>query len=269
MTQKYELVKESVIEEDYSGVNLYRIRALRDFGKVKKGDLGGYIEKEDNLSHEGNCWIYNDAKVYGCAKVSDNAVVMDDSSVYGHARVFGDAVIQGGVQIYDKATIFGNAKVYDNAEVYGNTKVYDKAFICGNVNIQGDTIIYGNSQVSGNAYVGGDAIINGNARIRDNALIRGTAYIGGNADISSDMIVDDNALILGEFDIISITPMVLGRLSNSSSITFYRNNKNEICIVTHYSSSKLIDDVDLNNIKDENYKNKFISLIDAVKIWLS
>ena len=34
---------------------LHRIRALRDFGDVKAGDLGGFIESEGNLSHDGEC----------------------------------------------------------------------------------------------------------------------------------------------------------------------------------------------------------------------
>ncbi|WP_330168907.1 MULTISPECIES: hypothetical protein [Bartonella] len=32
-------------------VSLKRIRALRDFGSVKKGDVGGFIEHESDLSH--------------------------------------------------------------------------------------------------------------------------------------------------------------------------------------------------------------------------
>ena len=62
MKKKYELLKNDTI--DVNGHTLYRIKALKDFGNVKKGDLGGYIEKEDNLRHYGNCWVYNDAKVY-------------------------------------------------------------------------------------------------------------------------------------------------------------------------------------------------------------
>jgi len=41
---------------------LYRIRALKDFGDVKKGDIGGYIQSKSNLSQEGNVWIYDAAK---------------------------------------------------------------------------------------------------------------------------------------------------------------------------------------------------------------
>lgn len=50
---KYELLQDDKIE--VSGHTLYRIRALKDFKGAKAGDLGGYIEKEKNLSQEDNC----------------------------------------------------------------------------------------------------------------------------------------------------------------------------------------------------------------------
>ena len=57
MLNKYELAK------DYSitimGRTLHRIHALKSFGNVKKGDLGGWVESEENLSQEGECWIYD------------------------------------------------------------------------------------------------------------------------------------------------------------------------------------------------------------------
>lgn len=43
---------------------LHRIRALQDIGKdVKKGDLGGYVESESNLSFEpkDNAWLFDDS----------------------------------------------------------------------------------------------------------------------------------------------------------------------------------------------------------------
>ena len=39
---------------------LRRVIALRSFGNVISGDVGGYIESEKNLSHEGNAWVYGD-----------------------------------------------------------------------------------------------------------------------------------------------------------------------------------------------------------------
>ena len=52
--KKYDLIREK---------SLFRIVALKDFSNVKKGDLGGLIEKEGNLDQQGNCWVYGDAKI--------------------------------------------------------------------------------------------------------------------------------------------------------------------------------------------------------------
>lgn len=59
---KYELTKNTKVVD---GKTLYQIRAIKDFGDVDKGDLGGWIEAEKNLSQEGNCWVSGDARVYG------------------------------------------------------------------------------------------------------------------------------------------------------------------------------------------------------------
>ena len=65
--KKYELTEETFT---VFGKTLYRIRAVRDFGSVKTGEFGGYIEKEENLSHFGNAWVYGNARVFGNAWVS-------------------------------------------------------------------------------------------------------------------------------------------------------------------------------------------------------
>ena len=82
---KYEMLYEDKIEMDSH--TLYKIRALKDFGNVKAGDIGGYIEKEANLSQEGICWIYDNAKVYGSAWVCDNARVCGNAMVCGSAKI--------------------------------------------------------------------------------------------------------------------------------------------------------------------------------------
>lgn len=56
-------------------IELHRIRALRGFRNVKSGDLGGWIEKEENLSHEGDCWVYGNAWVYGGAQVYGDTLI--------------------------------------------------------------------------------------------------------------------------------------------------------------------------------------------------
>ena len=79
------------------GKTLYRIRALvkieTEYLNVNPGDLGGWIEKEENLSHNGNAWVYGDARVYGDAWVYGNARVYGNAWVYGDARVYGNAEV--------------------------------------------------------------------------------------------------------------------------------------------------------------------------------
>lgn len=60
MEKKYELTEETFAVD---GHVLHRIKALRDFGNVKKGDIGGWIECEDNLSHDDDCWVYGEAVI--------------------------------------------------------------------------------------------------------------------------------------------------------------------------------------------------------------
>ena len=75
--KKYELLQDQTIE--WHGHTLYRICALRDFGSVHAGDVGGYIECEHNLSQNGNTWVYDNARVYGDARVYGNALVCGDA----------------------------------------------------------------------------------------------------------------------------------------------------------------------------------------------
>lgn len=77
--KKYELTSESITLPD--GTRLYRIKALRDFGNVNAGDLGGFIEKESNLSHDGDAWVCGNARVCGDAEVCGNAWVESNNDL--------------------------------------------------------------------------------------------------------------------------------------------------------------------------------------------
>lgn len=97
MKKKYRLLVDETIT--VSGRTLYRIEALRDFADVKKGDKGGYVESEDNLSHKDNCWVYDDARVFGKDRVTDNTWVADTARLCGNARVYGNALLYGKAEI--------------------------------------------------------------------------------------------------------------------------------------------------------------------------
>lgn len=115
--KKFELTTESIY---LLGIKLFRIKALVTFGCVKKGELGGFVEKEENLDHTGSAWIFGNAKVYGNARV------------YRDARVSGNAKVYGGAKVYEKAWLYGNAKVYGNALVHGDEEVSGNAEVSGN-----------------------------------------------------------------------------------------------------------------------------------------
>ena len=83
--KKFELTSEFIW---FLGRKLFRIKALIDFSDIKAGDLGGYVEKEENLEHDGNVWVYGNAKVYGNAWVcGDDCGCGDDD--YTTAKGFG------------------------------------------------------------------------------------------------------------------------------------------------------------------------------------
>ena len=61
MNKKFELLPDDTIE--VFGRKHFRIKAKINFGTVGTGELGGYIEKEENLSENGNAWVSGNAWV--------------------------------------------------------------------------------------------------------------------------------------------------------------------------------------------------------------
>ena len=108
--QKYEII------DDQNDENYGRIRALIDFGRVKKGDIGGKIDNYDNLSQEDNCWVYINAQVRDNAKVYGNAFVSGTATVGDNAKVFDNAWVSGDACVYDDAKVCGDAKVNSNVD---------------------------------------------------------------------------------------------------------------------------------------------------------
>ena len=123
--KKFELTNEFVING--LGKKLYRIRALVSFHDVEAGDLGGYVESEDNLADNGDAWVYGDAQVYGNARVCGDAQVCGDAWVCGDAQVYGNARVSGDA---DYATVKGFGSEYRNTTFYRgkDEKIY---VVCG------------------------------------------------------------------------------------------------------------------------------------------
>ena len=186
MEKKYKLIDEII---DFEGRKLYRIEALKDFSNVKKGDRGGFVESEDNLLQDGDCWIHDDARVHSNAKICDNAIiygyakVCDNAIIYGDARVFGNVQVCDNARVFDNAKILGNTIVYNKAKIFGNARIFDNAVVCNNTEIYDNAVICDNTMICDNAKVYGKAIVRGDSEICDDAIICGNANIF-NADIN-------------------------------------------------------------------------------------
>ena len=107
--KKFEFTGETkTISLFFRTATLHRIRAVAEFGLVKVGDLGGWIEKEENLSHEGKAWVWGNAKVCGDAEVWGNAKVWGNADVCGDAEVFSAShvLVIGAIGSRDDFTTF-------------------------------------------------------------------------------------------------------------------------------------------------------------------
>lgn len=149
------------------GRTLYQIQAIRmirtvGFHTILPGELGGWIEKEENLSQEGNAWVGENAKVFDKARVCDNALVLGDAQINGNARIFGDAQVLGHAKVYGFAQIFGyvlicgNTRVCDHAKIFESAQVYDQAHISDYAQISGAACVKGAANISGDARISND-----------------------------------------------------------------------------------------------------------------
>lgn len=217
MGNKYELTEETM---KFQSVTLHRIRALKSFGGVRAGELGGWIEGYRNLDQDGECWVYGNARVYDNALVYGNAQICDIAWVYENARVFGDA------QVLENAQVYGNAMVYKDAQIFENAKVFGNAQVFGNESTTYDAIAYGNSCVCGNAKVFGNAMVCGYALVSGDAWIYEDAQVFGKARIRGNARICGNAQIEKETDYLTIGPIGI----RNEFITFMREEGNEILV---------------------------------------
>ena len=103
--RKYELTD---VTMKFEGRTLYRIRALRNFSDVDTGELGGWVESENNLSQEGDCWIYDNAKCVDNARMYDNStmyknsIMCSSSRMYDNSRMCNNSILKGNDKLYGK-----------------------------------------------------------------------------------------------------------------------------------------------------------------------
>ena len=125
--KKYELTEETKV---IGGKTLFRIRALRSFGGIKAGDLGGFIENERNLSHGGNAWVGGNARVGGDGLINSNNDYLCEQGLGSRNRSASFFKCKDG-HIHVLCGCFsGNLDEFENKvkEEHGNSK-YSKEYL--------------------------------------------------------------------------------------------------------------------------------------------
>jgi hypothetical protein len=123
--RKYEITD----ERNPYNPRMRRIRALRPGPWGPIGTLGGWLESEENLDHDGECWVGGAAVVCGAARathaalvcewawVCDGALVCDESRVSGWSRVGGESEVGGSARVNGWAQVCGSARVGGSADI--------------------------------------------------------------------------------------------------------------------------------------------------------
>ena len=221
---KYKMTTEKkeirIFNPDMTLITVYRIIAMKNFDNVMKGDLGGWIESEINLSQEGLCWVYDESVVYGKAKIEKNAKVIDDSTVCDYATVTENSTITRMSKISDTSIVSGNAQINNSSilgesEILGNAKVVN-SFICGTTDC---SIHYSNQKLK----------IFGNATLKD-VSIHGAPHIFDNAYLEGEIDIEHTPKIYGNCVIKCKMPIFICdavEIFESANITCeYIDNKN-------------------------------------------
>lgn len=177
------------------GVKYCRIRALRQidrpFGlpQVKLGDLGGFVAVSGVgavLSHEGSCWVADEAFVAGH--------VSGESQVTGHAFVGVDSQVTGRSLVSDYAQVVDGAVVADSL-------VTDFAQVVG-VSRRGLNPGFGGR--AGQTRVGRYSWVSGRARVSDGVMVdrfgrvEGSAVVGGDVQLRKGAVVTGGVTLMSE-----------------------------------------------------------------------
>ena len=206
---KYELLPRETHPE--TGELLCRIRALRDIPKinVKTGDVGGFVSSDQNLSQDGNCWIFDDASVTGDAEVTEQATihhharvinfakvtgdvrVMDHASVTGYSNISGHATVMNCATVAGYAFVTGNSTLKGHCWVRDDARIRQNATICEHCSISDSAIVQGYVTVAGHAIVRHEASLSDYCDIRGYAVIRGRSKISGAARIYGNPVLHD------------------------------------------------------------------------------
>lgn len=153
IAKKYEIT--SIAHPLYP--QLHRIRALRDIREdVCAGDLGGFVESEENLDQKNSCWIFDDALAAENSLVSGDAVLRDNAAARGSATVAGRARLEQNAAAEDFA-IVSSGLIDGFAVIAGNSGIYENPLTGQAPAVTDRAVVYG--ELGGRIAVSGNVVI--------------------------------------------------------------------------------------------------------------
>lgn len=244
MKKKYEMTELFTLSSD--GTKVYRIKALVNipYHGVKAGELGGFIENEKNLSHQGSAWVMPNCHVFGKSEVLNDVIVKNGAEIQD-SHLSDDMVVSGVVKIKDchltgrRFRIEGEASL-DDCEMRGEgILINGKAKLLGvfcdkplesfevseNASIvntgDSDTNFGGsNITITGNAQLT-DVwnLIGNNITIKDDSVIEAKTTIHGKNIVIRDMaVVGENVIIYDNVELSECAKVINTDSSNFSAL---------------------------------------------------
>ena len=148
--RKYEMTN---ITMEFEERTLYRIRALKNFRNVKAGDLGGWVSGKHNLSQEGDCWIYDEAKcmdnarMYHNSAMYNNAVMCDFSEMHGCSEMHNYSAMLDNSRMYNCSAMYDNSRIYNDSKMYNNSRMFDNSAMYNNAVMLDNSKMFENSRM--------------------------------------------------------------------------------------------------------------------------
>lgn len=196
---------------------------LRRIYRLSDNLVGGWIEKEENLSQEGLCFIYDNAIAYGNSKVSGNAVVdclaeiKDNAAVNGNAIISGQTtVVKDNAEVSSEATVLGGT-IMDNACVLGTSFLIGNPVICDDAIVIGDCLLTDNVKVSGDAEIC-NIIAGGNDEISESDEDTGIRNLPKLSPLNYEIYQNH---VYNRHKLLTFTPKGFFRKANDGKIAFF------------------------------------------------
>lgn len=288
MDRKFELT--STTKKLQNGEVVYQIKALKDINnpslRIKKGDLGGWVQDESNLSHKGTCWITPSTYVLGKSKILGDSLLnrgniivinsiisakfmpqptMKDTNTINfiNSHIVGKFSFSGN--IYVEGSTIKNTTI-SNPYIFG---IDERVSVCINTNIT-DSIMYNCCLVRDSTIQ--SSYLENNSRVANSRIISSMldySYISQKSNISYSDLIDIRVV---ETDITQSElyyfpgSMYQGKFNKDSSYHLYHNKDKDIILYPGKKGHMVYFDDDIYEATEFVFTKDFYQLMKSIDI---